>query len=63
MFEKILKAKDKIEKFIIKTDCKKSPQISQLIGKEVFVKYDNKQHTGSFKFRGSMNKLLSLRYL
>ena len=61
MFEKILKAKDKIEKFIIKTDCKKSPQISQLIGKEVFVKYDNKQHTGSFKFRGSMNKLLSLK--
>ncbi len=61
MFENILKAKDKIDRYIIKTECIKSQEISNLIGKNVYVKYDNRQHTGSFKFRGSMNKLLSLK--
>ena len=60
MHKNILKAKERIDKFIIETDCKYVPEISQLIGTEVFVKYDNKQRTGSFKYRGSINKLLSL---
>ena len=60
MHKNILKAKKRIDKFIIETDCKYASEISNLIGTEVFVKYDNKQHTGSFKYRGSINKLLSL---
>jgi len=34
--------------------------MSERTGAKVFVKYENRQHTGSFKVRGSYNKLLSL---
>ena len=60
MYKNIIKAKERIEKYVIKTECKYSPELSNLIGSSIFVKYDNKQHTGSFKYRGSINKLLSL---
>ena len=60
MYKNILKAKSKLEKYIIKTECLLSEPISTLINSNVYVKYDNKQITGSFKLRGSLNKLLSL---
>lgn len=60
MYKNIIKAKEKIEKHILKTECSLSKPISDLIGKNIFVKYENKQLTGSFKLRGSLNKLLSL---
>ena len=60
MYKYIIKAKERIEKYVIKTECKYSPELSNFIGSSIFVKYDNKQHTGSFKYRGSINKLLSL---
>ena len=60
MYKNILKAKSKLEKYIIKTECLLSESISTLIKSNVYVKYDNKQITGSFKLRGSLNKLLSL---
>ncbi len=60
MYKNIIKAKERIDKFIIKTECKYSPELSKMIGSKIYIKYDNKQHTGSFKYRGSINKLLSL---
>ena len=60
MYKSIIKAKERIDKFIIDTECKFSAELSKLIGSNIYVKYDNKQHTGSFKYRGSINKLLSL---
>ncbi len=61
MFNKIIKAKKLINQHIISTPSGLSHSLSELTGRSVFVKYENKQHTGSFKFRGSLNKLLSLR--
>ena len=60
MFNKIIKAKKLINQHIINTPSDLSHALSELTGRSIFVKYENKQHTGSFKFRGSLNKLLSL---
>ena len=60
MFNKIIKAKKLINQHIINTPSGLSHALSELTGRPIFVKYENKQHTGSFKFRGSLNKLLSL---
>ena len=60
MFNKIIKAKKLINQHIINTPSGLSHSLSELTGRSIFVKYENKQHTGSFKFRGSLNKLLSL---
>ena len=60
MFNKIIKAKKLINQHIINTPSGLSCALSELTGRSIFVKYENKQHTGSFKFRGSLNKLLSL---
>ena len=61
MFNKIIKAKKLINQHIINTPSGLSHALSELTGRSIFVKYENKQHTGSFKFRGSLNKLLSLK--
>ncbi len=60
MFNKIIKAKKLINQHIIDTPSGLSHSLSEITGRSIFVKYENKQHTGSFKFRGSINKLLSL---
>ena len=60
MFNKIIKAKKLINQHIINTPSGLSHALSELTRRSIFVKYENKQHTGSFKFRGSLNKLLSL---
>ena len=60
MFNKIIKAKKLINQHIINTPSGLSHSLSELTRRSIFVKYENKQHTGSFKFRGSLNKLLSL---
>ena len=60
MFNKIIKANKLINQYIINTPSGLSHGLSELTGRSIFVKYENKQHTGSFKFRGSLNKLLSL---
>ena len=39
---------------------KRSSWLSDETGANVFLKCENFQHTGSFKFRGALNKLFSL---
>ena len=36
------------------------PALSQLLGCDVYVKYENMQHTGAFKVRGAIAKLTTL---
>jgi len=43
-----------------RTPCQKSRTLSQIMGAEVFIKFENLQFTASFKDRGALNKLLSL---
>jgi threonine dehydratase len=45
---------------IINTPFDKSITLSNIIGAEIFLKFENLQFTASFKERGALNKLLSL---
>ena len=45
---------------IIVTPTLNRPALSQLLGCEVYVKYENMQHTGAFKARGAIAKLTTL---
>jgi threonine dehydratase len=45
---------------VLETPLRRSPYFSDLAGAEVFLKLENRQHTGSFKIRGAMNCLFSL---
>ena len=42
------------------TETSFSNSISEKIGIDIYIKYENRQHTGAFKVRGSYAKLLSL---
>jgi threonine dehydratase len=56
----VLQAEKRIRPYIRETPLDYSPLLSQLGNCQVFLKLENLQHTGSFKVRGAMNKLLSL---
>lgn len=60
IYEEILIAEGRIRKHILKTSLIESPYLSDLISGTVYLKCENEQHTGSFKARGSLNKILSL---
>ena len=53
-------AYDNIKKYIIKTPLIHSNSLSSISDSNVFLKLENFQHTGSFKLRGAMNKILNL---
>jgi len=58
--QEVLRAAQRIRPYIRETPLEYSFHLSQLSGSHVFLKLENLQHTGSFKARGAMNKLLSL---
>jgi threonine dehydratase len=45
---------------VVRTPTVAAPKLSALTGASVFVKYENFQHTNSFKDRGAYNKLAAL---
>jgi threonine dehydratase len=45
---------------VSRTPCLKSQTLSELLGCEVWLKFENLQFTASFKERGALNKLLQL---
>lgn len=45
---------------VIQTPVLQSDALAKSSGADVFLKLENEQHTGSFKYRGALNKLLSL---
>ena len=45
---------------VTRTPMLLAPQLSELTGAQVYVKYENFQHTHSFKDRGALNKLSAL---
>ena len=53
-------AASRIRPHIVETPLLPSPSLSERTGAHVFLKLENRQHTGSFKLRGATNKLLSL---
>jgi threonine dehydratase len=60
LWEEIEIAQKKIQKVILRTPMIYSDTFSKLTGKEVFLKLENLQKTGSFKIRGAYYKLSQL---
>ena len=57
LWEEIEVAHQKIQKIVLRTPMIYSDTFSKLTGKEVFLKLENLQKTGSFKIRGAYYKL------
>ena len=60
LFASIQQAEQRIRPYIRETPLEESLALSQTGRADVLVKLENLQHTGSFKLRGALNKLLSL---
>jgi threonine dehydratase len=60
LWEEIEVAQSMIQKIILRTPMIYSDTLSKLTGKEVFLKLENLQKTGSFKIRGATYKLSQL---
>ena len=56
----VLEAEKRIRRFIRETPLEYSPYLSRLADCHVYLKLENLQLTGSFKYRGAVNKILSL---
>lgn len=58
--QEVLEAEERIRKYIKITPLEYSPHLSKIGKCNVYLKLENYQHTGSFKVRGALNKILSL---
>jgi threonine dehydratase len=56
----VAQAERRIRPYVRETPLVQALALSQAGGADVFLKLENLQHTGSFKLRGAMNKLLGL---
>ncbi len=53
-------AASRIRPHVVQTPLLPSPALSERTGAQVYLKLENRQHTGSFKLRGATNILLNL---
>ena len=58
--KEVLSAEKRIRPHIRKTYLEYSPYLSSKVDGRVYLKLECMQHTGSFKYRGALNKFLSL---
>ena len=56
----VLRAEDRIRRYVKETPLEHSPHLSELGGSSTYLKLENLQPTGSFKVRGAFNRLLAL---
>lgn len=61
VFQEVLKAEERIRKYIRKTPLEFSPHLSKLCNCNVYLKLESEQLTGSFKIRGAFNKFISCK--
>ena len=59
--EDIQQARERIRPFIFASPLSRSQTLSKITGKELYLKLENLQMTGSFKDRGALNRMLQLR--
>ncbi|MGH8249849.1 MAG: pyridoxal-phosphate dependent enzyme [Steroidobacteraceae bacterium] len=57
---KVESASERIQSRVINTPCLHSPALSRIAVAEIYVKFENRQFTASFKERGALNCLLQL---
>lgn len=60
LYANVLEAEKRIRPYIRTTFLDNSVYLSQQTGANVFFKHEEQQHTGSFKMRGALNRILSL---
>ena len=56
----VLAARERLRDFIYYSPCPHSQMLSALTGREIFLKLENLQMTGSFKERGALNRIALL---
>ena len=56
----VLAARERLNGSIYRTPCARSEMLSRITGKDVFLKLENLQMTGSFKERGALNRIATL---
>jgi threonine dehydratase len=61
LIKEIEQAHNRIGEHILKTPLIRSNWLSDACGGDVYLKLESEQHTGSFKARGSLNKLMWLK--
>ena len=59
-YQLVMTAMETLKTDVIHTPVVKSQNLSESHRAEVFLKLENEQYSGSFKYRGALNKLLSL---
>jgi threonine dehydratase len=59
--EDILRARERIRPYIYLSPLSHSQTLSKITGKELYLKLENLQMTGSFKDRGALNRMLQLK--
>lgn len=57
-FEDVKAAAKRIAPYVVRTPLVESPVLGSKCGGRVFLKLENLQRTGSFKFRGALNRIL-----
>jgi threonine dehydratase len=58
--EEIRRAAVRLQGQVLNTPCVESRTLSEIVGAQVFLKFENLQFTSSFKERGACNKLVDL---
>jgi threonine dehydratase len=56
----VVAAAERLREYAVRTPTLRDPKLSALVGADVFVKCENLQVAGSFKFRGAFNRLAQL---
>ena len=59
-YQEIEKAYDRISNYSIKTTLLSSDLLNKEFSSNIFIKAENLQKIGAFKFRGAMNSILKL---
>src|ERR1043166_5844247 len=57
-FEQVLAARVRQQPYVRRTPVEYSQDISVMTGREVYLKLENLQHTGAFKIRGAISRML-----
>jgi threonine dehydratase len=59
-FADVVAAAKRIAPYAVRTPLVEAPALSAIRGGRVFLKLENLQRTGSFKFRGAVNRILMI---
>src|SRR3979411_2462484 len=59
-FEQVCAARERQAPHVRHTPTEHSPDLSHIVGRDVYLKLENVQRTGAFKIRGAISRLLTI---